>query len=188
MTSNARRPYIPTFTLHGAPYDPPVPTVAPIPRSAPIYTSQFPVNVQRPPVNSPRPSMDAPRSPLDKLRSLVNTPRSPGPGSTRAPSSFLHPNSGPSRDGNGNGRSARNSRMVATEIADTVAIMRENIQSVTDRGERLESLESRTESLAASARNFRKTSSKVHKGIWWREMKVKAQSSRLYDQTADVQF
>lgn len=47
--------------------------------------------------------------------------------------------------GNGNGRAAGNRMsVVQAEIDETVAIMRGNLQSLAERGERLESLESRT--------------------------------------------
>ncbi|KAG6815911.1 hypothetical protein H0H93_008850 [Arthromyces matolae] len=107
-------------------------------------------------------------------------PRTPGPETANS----LHPDHAKSlglgnENGNGKGKSGRNpssrhSRAVAShEIAQTVNIMRENIQSLAERGERLENLESRTESLALAARGFRKSSNRVRKIIWWKEMKMR---------------
>ncbi|KAG6833281.1 hypothetical protein H0H87_009456 [Tephrocybe sp. NHM501043] len=130
MSNYGRRSYIPTFNLHSTPYDPPVPTLAPVPLSAPI----------------------APSVAADVV----------------APTS-LHPDYG-----DGNGRPARNSRAIAqAELAETVSIMRENIQALSGRGERLQTLEARTENLVIAARGFRKTSNKVRKAMWWKDMKMR---------------
>jgi len=76
----------------------------------------------------------------------------------------------------GGGRSARHSRsMIAaqTEVDETVAIMRGNIEALTNRGEALASLETRTENLVVAARGFRRSANKVRKDMWWKDMKMR---------------
>ncbi|KAG6908321.1 hypothetical protein DXG01_005297 [Tephrocybe rancida] len=96
----------------------------------------------------------------------------PTDGDAPRPNSLLNPNSG--TNGSGNERPRRNSRaVVQAELAETVSIMRENIQSLSERGERLENLESRTETLVVAARGFRRSSNKVRKAMWWKDMKMR---------------
>ncbi|KAG6852881.1 hypothetical protein C0991_008394 [Blastosporella zonata] len=133
MTNYGRRP---TFNLHSTPYDPPAPTLAPVPLSAP------------------------------NVAPVVADGDDDGPNSSLLPPSTAN--------GSGNGRPARNSRaVVQAELAETISIMRDNIQSLSARGERLESLESRTENLVVAARGFRKSSNKVRNAMWWKDMKMR---------------
>jgi len=136
MSNHTRRSFaVPNFSLHGAPYDPPVPTVAPPPVSAPI----------------------------------VGVPQ-PGPAST-GQNGYLAPTDGPSENG---WRPSRRSVSAAqAELDEAVAVMQGNIQALAGRGERLETLESRTESLAVAARSFRKSANKVRQDMWWKDMKMR---------------
>jgi len=70
---------------------------------------------------------------------------------------------------------AGNTRTAAIQqqIDDTVGIMRENINKVADRGERLDSLQDKTDNLAVSAQGFRRGANRVRKQMWWKDMKMR---------------
>ncbi len=51
--------------------------------------------------------------------------------------------------------------------------MRENINKVSQRGERLDSLQDKTDNLAASAQGFRRGANRVRKQMWWKDMKMR---------------
>jgi len=76
------------------------------------------------------------------------------------------PAAGPSQ---GNGKTAA----IQAQIDDTVGIMRENITKVAERGERLESLQDKTDNLAVSAQGFRRGANRVRKNMWWKDMKMR---------------
>ncbi|KAI1278973.1 synaptobrevin-domain-containing protein [Xylaria sp. FL0933] len=59
------------------------------------------------------------------------------------------------------------------QIDDTVGVMRENIHKVSQRGERLDSLQNKTDTLAESANTFRRGTSRVHRLMWWKDMKMR---------------
>jgi hypothetical protein len=46
--------------------------------------------------------------------------------------------------------------------------MRENINKVSERGARLDSLQDKTDSLAVSAQGFRRGANRVRKQMWWK--------------------
>ena len=51
--------------------------------------------------------------------------------------------------------------------------MRENIHKVGERGERLDSLQDKTDNLAVSAQGFRRGANRVRKQMWWKDMKMR---------------
>lgn len=51
--------------------------------------------------------------------------------------------------------------------------MRDNINKVAERGERLDSIENKTDNLAISAQGFRRGANKVRKDMWWKDMKMR---------------
>ena len=59
------------------------------------------------------------------------------------------------------------------QIDDTVGVMRENITKVSQRGERLDSLQDKTDNLAVSAQGFRRGANRVRKQMWWKDMKMR---------------
>lgn len=61
----------------------------------------------------------------------------------------------------------------AQQIDDTVGIMRDNINKVAERGERLDSIENKTDNLAISAQGFRRGANRVRKDMWWKDMKMR---------------
>jgi len=69
----------------------------------------------------------------------------------------------------GNGRTAA----LQAQIDDTVGVMRENINKVSQRGERLDSLQDKTDNLAVSAQGFRRGANRVRKQMWWKDMKMR---------------
>jgi len=62
---------------------------------------------------------------------------------------------------------------IQAQIDDTVGIMRENINKVSQRGERLDSLQDKTDNLAVSAQGFRRGANRVRKQMWWKDMKMR---------------
>ncbi|KAK5662824.1 hypothetical protein OQA88_6235 [Cercophora sp. LCS_1] len=59
------------------------------------------------------------------------------------------------------------------QIDDTVGVMRDNINKVSQRGERLDNLQNKTDDLAASAQGFRRGANRVRKAMWWKDMKMR---------------
>ena len=51
--------------------------------------------------------------------------------------------------------------------------MRNNINKVSERGERLDSLQDKTDNLATSAQGFRRGANRVRKQMWWKDMKMR---------------
>ncbi|KAJ5368061.1 Synaptobrevin, partial [Penicillium cataractarum] len=76
---------------------------------------------------------------------------------------------GASAQQNGNQRTAA----LQAQIDDTVGVMRENINKVSQRGERLDSLQDKTDNLAVSAQGFRRGANRVRKQMWWKDMKMR---------------
>jgi vesicle-associated membrane protein 4 len=73
------------------------------------------------------------------------------------------------------GQAGGNNRTAAlqAEIDSTVGIMRDNINKVSERGERLDSLQDKTDNLATSAQGFRRGANRVRKQMWWKDMKMR---------------
>ncbi|KAI9633364.1 synaptobrevin, partial [Dioszegia hungarica] len=62
---------------------------------------------------------------------------------------------------------------IQAQIDDTVGIMHENITKVAERGERLDALQDKTDTLAASAQGFRRGANRVRKQMWWKDMRMR---------------
>jgi vesicle-associated membrane protein 4 len=73
---------------------------------------------------------------------------------------------------NTNGGAHRTAALQA-EIDSTVGIMRDNINKVSERGARLDSLQDKTDNLAVSAQGFRRGANRVRKQMWWKDMKMR---------------
>ncbi|KAK4057385.1 ATP-binding cassette transporter snq2 [Microbotryomycetes sp. JL221] len=71
------------------------------------------------------------------------------------------------------GASGSKTAAIQAQIDDTVGIMRENINKVAERGERLDALQDKTDNLAQSAQGFRKGANRVRKQMWWKDMKMR---------------
>ncbi|MCJ1356554.1 MAG: hypothetical protein MMC33_006549 [Icmadophila ericetorum] len=63
--------------------------------------------------------------------------------------------------------------VIVTQIDDTVGVMRENINKVSQRGERLDSLQDKTDNLAVSAQGFRRGANRVRKQMWLKDFKMR---------------
>jgi len=59
------------------------------------------------------------------------------------------------------------------QIDDTVGVMRDNINKVSQRGERLDALQDKTDNLAVSEQGFRRGANRVRKQMWWKDMKMR---------------
>jgi len=51
--------------------------------------------------------------------------------------------------------------------------MRANMTKVSQRGERLDALQDKTDNLAVSAQGFRRGANRVRKAMWWKDMKMR---------------
>lgn len=85
------------------------------------------------------------------------------------------PSGGAAPAAGGAGAQPGNQRTAAlqAQIDDTVGVMRENINKVSQRGERLDSLQDKTDNLAVSAQGFRRGANRVRKQMWWKDMKMR---------------
>ncbi len=54
---------------------------------------------------------------------------------------------------------------IRNNLEDTIGVMRENLNKISQRGERLASLEDKSDSLAVSAQGFRRGANQVRKQI-----------------------
>ncbi|KAL5606369.1 hypothetical protein BROUX41_002786 [Berkeleyomyces rouxiae] len=59
------------------------------------------------------------------------------------------------------------------QIDDTVNVMKQNIHLATQRGERMDSLQDKTDNLAHSTHSFRRGANRVRKQMWWKNMKMR---------------
>jgi vesicle-associated membrane protein 4 len=62
--------------------------------------------------------------------------------------------------------------LLQKQIDETVDTMRENIYKASQRGERLDSLQNKTDNLSVSANGFRRGTNKVRKLMWLKDMKM----------------
>ncbi|KAK6308929.1 hypothetical protein J4Q44_G00203920 [Coregonus suidteri] len=63
---------------------------------------------------------------------------------------------------------------VQSQVDEVIDVMQENISKVIDRGERLEDLQDKSESLSDNASAFSSRAKQLHLRMWWRDMKMKA--------------
>ncbi|EQL03478.1 synaptobrevin [Ophiocordyceps sinensis CO18] len=79
---------------------------------------------------------------------------------------------GQSASQQGAGGTAR-THALQEQINDTVGVMRDNISKVSQRGERLDALQDKTDNLAVSAQGFRRGANRVRKQMWWKDVKMR---------------
>ncbi|CAL9738004.1 synaptobrevin homolog 2 [Monosporozyma servazzii] len=73
----------------------------------------------------------------------------------------------------GQGQPQSKTAQLQAEIDDTVGIMRDNINKVAERGERLTSIEDKADNLAVSAQGFKRGANRVRKQMWWKDLKMR---------------
>ncbi|ODV64334.1 synaptobrevin family protein [Ascoidea rubescens DSM 1968] len=74
-----------------------------------------------------------------------------------------------SNNSNSNSKTAK----IQAQIDSTVDIMRENINKVTERGERIDSINDQSQNLAITANSFKDSSNRVRKHMWKKDMKMR---------------
>ncbi|KAJ3212620.1 hypothetical protein HDU83_006274 [Entophlyctis luteolus] len=57
---------------------------------------------------------------------------------------------------------------IQSEVNVVIGVMQENIDKAMKRGEKLESLHNKTQSLEAGAAKFKKGATKVYNNMWWK--------------------
>ncbi|KAJ3021562.1 hypothetical protein HKX48_008229 [Thoreauomyces humboldtii] len=62
---------------------------------------------------------------------------------------------------------------VQNQVDEVVGIMQENVNKVIQRGEHLETLNSKTDDLQNSSLQFKRGANRVRKQMWWKDMKLK---------------
>ncbi|XP_042561999.1 vesicle-associated membrane protein 4 isoform X1 [Clupea harengus] len=65
-------------------------------------------------------------------------------------------------------------RQVQSQVDEVIDVMQENISKVIERGERLDDLQDKSESLSDNASAFSSRSKQLHRRMWWRDVKMKA--------------
>ncbi|KAJ5065704.1 snare protein-like protein Snc2 [Bipolaris maydis] len=83
------------------------------------------------------------------------------------------PSGGPQGTQQGTQNGSHRTAALQAEIDSTVGIMRDNINKVSERGARLDSLQDKTDNLAVSAQGFRRGANRVRKQMWWKDMKMR---------------
>ncbi|XP_041915067.1 vesicle-associated membrane protein 8 isoform X2 [Alosa sapidissima] len=61
---------------------------------------------------------------------------------------------------------------VQDQVNDVKVILKDNINKVLERGERLDDLIDKTDDLQATADSFQKTSTRVARKYWWKNIKM----------------
>ncbi|KAK2883598.1 hypothetical protein Q8A67_017235 [Cirrhinus molitorella] len=64
-------------------------------------------------------------------------------------------------------------RQVQSQVDEVIDVMQENISKVIERGERLDELQDKSESLSDNASAFSSRAKQLHRRMWWRDMKMK---------------
>uniref|UniRef100_A0A3B3BXX1 Vesicle associated membrane protein 4 n=2 Tax=Oryzias melastigma TaxID=30732 RepID=A0A3B3BXX1_ORYME len=62
---------------------------------------------------------------------------------------------------------------VQLQVDEVIGVMQENISKVIERGERLDDLQDKSESLSDNASAFSSRAKQLHRRMWWRDMKMK---------------
>ncbi|CAH2311825.1 vesicle-associated membrane 4 [Pelobates cultripes] len=65
-------------------------------------------------------------------------------------------------------------RHAQNQVDEVIDVMQENITKVIERGERLDELQDKSESLSDNATAFSSRSRQLRRQMWWRECKMKA--------------
>ena len=69
--------------------------------------------------------------------------------------------------------SGNKTQQVQSEVDEVVGIMQGNIHKVMQRGEQIDSLQTKTEDLQSSSLQFKRGANQVRKEMWWKDMKLK---------------
>ncbi|XP_059369087.1 vesicle-associated membrane protein 4-like isoform X1 [Carassius carassius] len=64
-------------------------------------------------------------------------------------------------------------KQVQSQVDEVIDVMQENISKVIERGERLDELQDKSESLSDNASAFSSRAKQLHRRMWWRDMKIK---------------
>ncbi|KAI5090473.1 vesicle-associated membrane protein 4 isoform X1 [Silurus meridionalis] len=64
-------------------------------------------------------------------------------------------------------------RHVQSQVDEVIDVMQENISKVIERGERLEDLQDKSESLSDNASAFSSRAKQLHRRMWWKDIKMK---------------
>lgn len=77
--------------------------------------------------------------------------------------------------GGGNATAVNNekTRQVQQQVDEVIGIMQNNIEKVMQRGEKLDSLQNKTEDLQQGALQFKKGASRVRREMWLKNLKMK---------------
>ncbi|TPX66570.1 hypothetical protein SpCBS45565_g04391 [Spizellomyces sp. 'palustris'] len=62
---------------------------------------------------------------------------------------------------------------VQNQVDEVIGIMHNNIEKVMARGERLDSLQNKTDDLQQGALQFKRGATKVRRQMWWKDLKLK---------------
>ncbi|CAI5983736.1 unnamed protein product [Closterium sp. NIES-64] len=63
---------------------------------------------------------------------------------------------------------------IKAQVAEVKGVMKDNIEKVLQRGEKMELLAEKADVLSTQASQFKKQGTEIKKKMWWENMKVKA--------------
>ncbi|CAG5127945.1 unnamed protein product [Candidula unifasciata] len=58
------------------------------------------------------------------------------------------------------------------EVTEVTALLRQNVEKLLERGEKIDRLQSRSENLESSSTNFKLSAAKTRKKMWWRNFRM----------------
>lgn len=64
-------------------------------------------------------------------------------------------------------------RQVQKQVGEVMGVMQSNIEKVVDRGERLEDLQDKSDTLVDTATDFNTRARRLQKKMWWKNMRMK---------------
>jgi len=63
-------------------------------------------------------------------------------------------------------------KQVQAQVEEVKGIMHQNIEKVIERGDKIENLQEKTDELQNSAQQFKKSTTKLKRQMWWKNMKL----------------
>ncbi|KAJ3087273.1 hypothetical protein HK102_011455 [Quaeritorhiza haematococci] len=64
-------------------------------------------------------------------------------------------------------------QQIQNQVDEVIGLMHNNIEKVIARGEKLESLQNKTDDLQQGALQFKRGATKVRRQMWWKDLKLK---------------
>ncbi|XP_059174068.1 vesicle-associated membrane protein 8-like [Physella acuta] len=59
-----------------------------------------------------------------------------------------------------------------TEVSEVTSLLKDNVEKVLQRGERIDTLQTRSEDLECNSNNFKRSAVQIRKKMWWKNCKM----------------